>query len=70
MFDKALLEVKLQKYFFKFLRKESSLRTLQWQQNKETFFKIATRLYGPRVFFHSANPLTLNTVCMKNRLSR
>ena len=38
MFDEAFLEVKLQKYFSKFLRKESSSRTLPWQQNKETFF--------------------------------
>ena len=65
VFGEAFFGVKLQKYFFRFLRKESSSRTLPWQQNKQTFFKIATRLYGHRVFFCSAN-----TVCMKNHLSR
>ena len=65
MFDEAFLEVKLQRYLFRFLSKESSLWTLPKQQNKETFFKVATRLYGHRVFFHSANSLTSNTVCMR-----
>ena len=70
VFNEAFLEDKLQKCFSRFLRKESSSRTLLLQQNKETFFKIPTRLYGHRVFFHSANSLTLNTVCIKNYLSR
>ena len=61
-------------FFLDFSRKESNSRTLTWpvafNKTKRDVFKWQRDLMDTVYFFRSANLLTLNTVCVKNRLSR
>ena len=58
--------------FFRTFQEKSAVHGLcrGIKQNKDSFFKLQQDLMDIVYFFRSANSLTVNIVCIKNRLSR
>ena len=70
---KLFFASQIAKLFFPidFSTKKSISQTLPWHQTKQRDFLNGIKDFMDAVyFFNSANSLALNTVCVKNRLTR
>ena len=72
MFDEVFLQVTTQKRVSRFFKKREqfTVSAVALNKTKRDVFKLQQHFRNTMHFFHNANSLTLNTVGIKNRLSR